>query len=239
MDNNLELDIRRNLDKVNQRIEKAAARARRDPSGIELVAVTKKKNALIVKTLYENGITKIGESYLQEAIFKIDLLKDLPIEWHMIGPIQSGKTKTAAQMFSVIHSVDRIEVARELSTAADKYGRIIPVYLEFNTSGETSKHGWNAWERSLWPKLLEEVEEVQEMNALNLKGLMTMAPYSEDPENARPYFRKLRELREYFNQELSHSDMKGLSMGMSGDFEVAVEEGATILRIGSALVGPR
>jgi pyridoxal phosphate enzyme (YggS family) len=239
MDNNLQLEISNNLEKIMKRIETAALRAGRNPDQIELVAVTKKKNALIIKTLYENGVTKIGESYMQEAIFKIDLLKEFPIEWHLIGPIQSGKVKKAAISFSAIHSVDRIDIARELNAAADKYGRIVPVYLEFNLSGEATKHGWNGSDRSQWPMLIDVVEEINDLNSLKIEGLMTMAPYAIDPEKARPYFKKLRELRDFFQKDIPNSGIYGLSMGMSGDFEVAIEEGATILRIGSALVGTR
>lgn len=231
--------ILNNINMVKERIRSAAEKVGRKPEEIELVAVTKKKNAMVVKTLAENGVQNIGESYLQEAAFKIDLLKDLQIEWHMIGPVQSGKEKNIADKFSVVHSVDRIEVARKLNSAADKYGRILPVYLEFNVSGEATKHGWNAWDKVQWKAILDELAEIDEFNSLKPLGLMTMAPYDSNPEAARPYFRKLKELRDFLNERMPGSGLVGLSMGMSVDFEVAIEEGATIVRIGSALVGPR
>ena len=239
MNNSLSIELRNNLNIIQDRIKKASERTGRDPKEIQLVAVTKKKNALVIKELYEAGVYLIGESYVQEAAFKIDLLKDLDIEWHMIGPIQSGKEKVIAQRFAVVHSLDRLEIARKLNKEAEKYGRIVPVYLEFNTSGEASKHGWEAADRTKWPEILDDVKEILGMDALKILGLMTMAPYSSDPELSRPYFRLLRGFRDEINNTFPESNINGLSMGMSGDYEVAVEEGATILRIGSALVGLR
>ena len=231
--------IQRNIEAVRDRIEHAAVSAGRDSSGIELIAVTKEKPAVIVKTLSDCGIRKIGESYLKEAIFKIGLLVDYPIEWHMIGTIQSGKANQILQYFDQVHSVDSVGLARELNTKNIKSGKKLPIYLECNVSGETTKHGWRAWKDSQWELLLPEMEEILNMESLDVKGLMTMAPYSEDPEESRPYFIKLRRLLEYLDKRYPNQGFFGLSMGMSGDFEVAIQEGASTVRIGTALVGQR
>lgn len=239
MDSDLKRTIQTNIEQVNERIIQTAQRAGRDPASIGLVAVTKQKSAVVVKTLLDCGIHRIGESYLKEALFKIDLLSDLPVEWHMIGNIQSGKEKKIAKAFDCVHSVGGLETARELSEYAAKIPKELPVYLELNVSGEDTKGGWAAGDQTSWSDLLPDFLEILDMPGLRPQGLMTMAPYSDNPENARPYFRTLRNIRDYLGKELQTNELAGLSMGMSGDFEAAIEEGATLLRIGSALVGPR
>jgi pyridoxal phosphate enzyme (YggS family) len=235
----LSLEIEHRLEIVAERINKAVVRAGRNPADIKLVVVTKQKSAQVVKVLVGLGLKSIGESYLKEAQFKMELLHDLPIEWHMIGTIQNGKEKIVANKFDVIHSLDRLHLAEKISQYAVDLERVIPAYLEVNVSGESTKKGWNATILSDWENLLPDVERVVSLPGLDVKGLMTMAPYSLDPESARPYFRKLRELRDYFNANLKIGKITELSMGMSGDFETAIEEGATVLRIGTALVGER
>jgi len=231
--------IRRNIESVLERIDNSAKTAGRDASGIKLIAVTKKKPAHIIKSLVELGIHRIGESYLNEALFKIDLLKELNIEWHMIGAIQKGKEKAVAANFAEVHSVDDKNMAIRLNKFARLNERKLPVYLEFNVSGEESKHGWKAWTEDHWSGLLPDMNEILDLSNLEVKGLMTMAPYSNNPQNARPFFKRLKELQTFLTREITDSNLTELSMGMSGDFEVAIEEGATVLRIGSALVGPR
>lgn len=239
MDNELSDKIQGNIEQVMERIAQAAQRGGRNPEDIELIAVTKEKSAGVVKTLIDCGISRIGESYLKEALFKIDLLKDFPVEWHMIGNIQNGKEKKIARAFDCVHSVAKLSTATALNEFALKNDKELPIYLEINVSGEDTKGGWLAVDQSGWDDLLPDFQQVQEMPGLKPLGLMTMAPYSEDPETARPYFRLLRRIRDYLEKKLPSAEIAGLSMGMSGDFEVAVEEGATMLRIGSALVGPR
>ena len=239
MDEAQVLRIKENIEKVSARIHQAAARAGRDDSKIELVAVTKEKSAAVVKILAERGIRKIGESYLQEAEFKIDLLKDLGIEWHMIGNIQRGKEKQIPYRFQVVHSVGSKRTAQELDKFSEDLGTRLPVYLELNVSGESTKHGWSAKEDDELEQLIPIFKEILDYPALNVVGLMTMAPYSDNPEDARPYFQRMRNIRDFLQARIPDSSISELSMGMSGDFEVAIEEGATILRIGSALVGPR
>lgn len=231
--------IQTRLEQIRERIFKAAQASGRDSMAIDLIAVTKEKSAAVVKSLYENGITKIGESYLKEAIFKINILKEYQLEWHMIGNIQRGKERQIALNFTEVHSVDRIRVAAALNKNAEQLQRILPVYLEFNVSGESTKHGWKSWDEKTWDLILPDIEEMMDYSALEIKGLMTMAPYSNNPEDSRPYYRKLRKLRNYFTMKYPGINLSELSMGMSGDFEIAIEEGATVLRIGSALVGTR
>lgn len=239
MDNDLQSTIKENLELIKARIQAAAKRAGRDPDSIDLVAVTKQKSAVVVKALLDQGLKQIGESYLKEALFKVELLKDFEVDWHMIGNIQSGKEKQVARVFNTVHSVSGISAAEELDIQAAEIGKSLPVYLELNVSGEMTKHGWLAARKEDWKELLPAVERILGMKSLQVMGLMTMAPYSENPEDSRPYFRRVREIRDYLNQNLPGVKLEGMSMGMSGDFEVAIEEGATVLRIGSALVGPR
>jgi pyridoxal phosphate enzyme (YggS family) len=231
--------IRQNIEVVLERIHNSAKNAGRDPKDITLVAVTKQKPASVVKILSDFGIKRIAESYLKEALFKIGLLKEFNIEWHMIGAIQRGKEKEIAAKFKEVHSLESTKTAIKLDKYAKLNERNLPVYLEFNVSGEETKHGWGAWNEKQWSELIPELSEILDLSNIKVKGLMTMAPYSNNPQDARPYFQRLRQLRDYLARELPRSNLNGLSMGMSGDYEVAIEEGATVLRIGSALVGPR
>jgi len=239
MDTDQAENIRQNIELVLERIHNSAINSGRDSKDIALVAVTKQKPASVVKILSDFGIKRIAESYLKEALFKIELLREFQIEWHMIGTIQRGKEKEIAAKFAEVHSLESIETASKLDKFAKLNNRCLPVYLEFNVSGEETKHGWNAWNDTKWSGLVPGLREIFGLSNIEVKGLMTMAPFSNNPQNARPYFRRLRKLRDYLSREFPRSNLQGLSMGMSGDFEVAIEEGATVLRIGSALVGPR
>jgi pyridoxal phosphate enzyme (YggS family) len=239
MDQEQAAKIIANIADVQERIESTALKAGRNPAAISLIAVTKDKSAAIIKLLAENGIKKIGENYIQEAEFKIEILKDLEIEWHMMGNIQQKKEKKIAYLFDVIHSVNSKMTAQQLNASAEHLGKTLPIYLEINVSGEPTKQGWSARDNTALEELLLDVEELLTYPALRVQGLMTMAPYSTKPEDARPYFRRMREIRDTLNTKLAGYSAQGLSMGMSGDFQVAIEEGATDLRIGTALVGIR
>lgn len=239
MDEEQVLKIKENIDSVQTRIHQAATRAGRDVSEIDLIAVTKDKSAAVVKVLAENGIKRIGENYLQEADFKISLLDDLDIEWNMIGNIQRGKEKKIVRLFDVIHSVGAKRTARELNRHAEQLEKITPVYLELNISGEDTKQGWMLNNRKDFEKLVSDIEEILGFHALDVQGLMTMTPYSKDPEDSRPYYKQMRDIRDRLLAVLPAAALSGLSMGMSGDFEVAIEEGATAVRIGTALAGSR
>jgi len=212
-----------NIKEVRRRINEAAERAGRDPKGITLIAVTKTAAVDQVKEAIDSGVTDFGENRVQAAKEKISCLSGFPdIKWHMIGHLQTNKVKQAALLFDAVHSVDSLRLAKELSLKAIEVQKTMPVFIEVNVSGEETKYGIKEGEAEGL------IEESRRLGGLELKGLMTMAPFSDDPEASRPYFRSLKLKAESLK-------LKELSMGMSGDFEVAIEEGATIVRIGSAI----
>lgn len=233
-------ELKRNLEEVSARIETAANKAGRHASEIRLVVVTKGHPTSIIRRLYELGIREIGESYIEEGREKQEALSSLSdLRWHMIGHIQSRKAEAAAQHFELVHSLESLKLARRLDRFAADAGRVLPVLLECNVSGETSKYGWPAWQEGRWKTLEPEIEELLRLPNVCVHGLMSMAPYLEDTQKARSYFARTRRLRHYLARKFPQADWTQLSMGMSGDFEAAVIEGATILRIGTAIVGPR
>jgi pyridoxal phosphate enzyme (YggS family) len=213
---------------VREKIEKACGKAGRDPGEVTLVAVTKTIEAEKIETAIQYGLKHFGENYVQEARDKIDHIGNEGIDWHMIGYVQTNKVKYIPGRFDFIHSVDRWELLENL----DKYGKPMKALFELNLSKEAAKHGTD--EDGL-KRLLEKVDSLQYIKPV---GLMTMAPYVDDPEKVRMLFATLRKTLEKINREFSR-DMKELSMGMSSDFEVAIEEGATMVRVGTALFGER
>ena len=236
---NRQEEIEKRYQDVAEKIQEAALKVGKNPKDINLVVVTKQKSAVVDKYLADLGLLDMGESYLKEAEFKIEILKEYPIRWHMIGNIQRGKEREVAHYFDMVHSVDNYEVAERLNQSCKENGKIMPIFLECNVSGESTKAGWNVVNDKEWPIFVEEIKQVLDLDHLKLLGLMTMAPYSTEPEDARPFFRKLKSLLNYINQKFPQQEINELSMGMSGDFQVAIEEGATYLRIGSAIVGKR
>jgi len=203
------------------------------------VCTTKTHPYDIVLAAHEAGLVLIGENRVEEALPKkaaSDNLADL--EWHMIGHIQSRKSKSVVEIFDAVHSVDRTKIANRLNRDAESVGIRLPVLLECNVSGETSKWGWQLTEEESWPEIVDEFTQIQKLENLEVRGLMTMAPMVADPERVRPIFEKLRLLRDYL-QKAVPGDWAELSMGMTEDYAVAVEEGATLLRIGRAIFGPR
>lgn len=216
--------IRDRLERVQERIAQAATRAGRIPAEITLLAVSKKKPASAIIEAYEAGQREFGENYIQEFQSKKPQLPELPgAAFHFIGELQSNKTRLACDLFDCVQTVSSVKVARRLNEQTEGSR---DVFIEVKLSGEESKGGIAA------ESLGELVTFLGECENLNLRGLMTMPPWSDDPETARPYFSKLRTLAEL------HS-LKELSMGMSGDLEVAIEEGSTLVRIGTAIFGPR
>ena len=213
---------------VKEKIEKACGKAGRDPGEVTLVAVTKTVEAEKIEAAIQYGLKHFGENYVQEAKAKIDHINNKEISWHMIGYVQTNKVKYISGRFDFIHSVDRWELLEGL----DKYCKPMKALFELNLSKETTKHGID--EDGL-RRLLEKVDSLQYIKPV---GLMTMAPYVDDPEKVRAIFSTLRKTLEKMNREFSR-DMKELSMGMSSDFEVAIEEGATMVRVGTALFGER
>jgi pyridoxal phosphate enzyme (YggS family) len=233
------------IGEVQARIAAAAERAGRDPAGVTLVAVTKTHGPDTIRAAYQAGLRHFGENRVEEAEGKIDAARlSLPdARWHMIGHVQSRKTAAVAGAFDWVHSLDRFRVARRISEAAGELGRTIETLVQVNLSGEESKSGYDlsAWPGSGGPldALSEEVEQMAGLPNLRIRGLMTMAPYTAEPETARPIFRRARLLQEALRERFPALDWGQLSMGMTADYEVAVEEGATMVRVGTALFGPR
>jgi pyridoxal phosphate enzyme (YggS family) len=222
--------IKENFLRVMERIETAAQRSKRDPSEIKLVAVSKTVEAARIKEAIEAGVSILGENYVQEAKRKIEEIGPR-VAWHFIGHLQSNKAKYVVYLFDMIHSLDNIPLAEELSRRAEQADRMIKVLIEINLSGEATKFGTDEGE------ILNLARRILQLSHLSLEGLMTMPPYFDSPEMSRPYYVKLRELKERLVRE--GIPMKELSMGMSNDFEIAIEEGATYVRVGTAIFGPR
>lgn len=226
-------DVPRRLAEIRRRIAAACERAGRSPQDVTLVGASKLQPPAKLRAAYEAGLRVFGENRVQEAAAKAG---ELPaeIEWHLIGPLQSNKAKAAAELFAVIQSVDRLKIARVLDREAERLGRRIPCFIEVNLGGEGTKHGFPAGD------LTRSLEPLRELIRLDFLGLMAIPPPAEDPEGSRPWFRRLRELRDALAATPGWERFPGLlSMGMSHDFEVAVEEGATHVRVGTALFGPR
>jgi pyridoxal phosphate enzyme (YggS family) len=222
--------IKENLLRVKGRIERAAQKAGRDPKEIKLVAVSKTVEVARIKEAIEAGVSILGENYVQEAQKKIEVIGRL-VSWHFIGHLQSNKARYAVRFFDVIHSIDSIPLAEELDRRAEQSGRLIKVMIEVNLSKEATKFGTDE------ARVLNLAKRIQNLKHLSLEGLMTMPPYFDSPEMSRPYYGVLRELKERMTKE--GIPVKELSMGMSNDFEVAIEEGATYVRVGTAIFGPR
>jgi len=225
--------IARNLEETRGRLAAAALRAGRDPAAVRLVAVTKTVSLDRLQEAVAAGQTHFGENYLQEAKAKIAAL-GAGLTWHFVGHLQSNKAKAAVEFFDLIHSVDRLRLARALEEAAARRGKVQDILIQVNLAGEESKSG-------AAPSDVENLmREISRMSHLRVQGLMTMPPWFPDPEEVRPYFQALRELRERLRSlGLVAGNLPELSMGMTGDFEVAVEEGATLVRIGTAIFGAR
>jgi pyridoxal phosphate enzyme (YggS family) len=227
-------------EKVLDRIDSAATKAGRSLDEIQLIVVTKGQPIEIVNQAIAMGARTLGENYVEEALPKMAAVDPaMDVEWHMIGHIQSRKARAVCEHFNYVQSVDSLRLAGRLDRFAEEQGKRLPVLLEFNVSGEESKYGWIAWNELEWQSIAQEVAQLLEYKNLEILGLMTMPPYFSNPEQARPYFIRLRKLRDYLATRFSQSSWKELSMGMSADFEVAIEEGATIVRIGTAILGER
>ena len=220
------------LSEVKARVTAACKRAGRDPAEVEIVAVTKTHGEDVVREAWEAGLRIVGENKVQEAAWKKPASVAGPM-WHLIGHLQSNKVRAALELFDFIHSVDSTKLADRINLIADEIGASPHVLIEVNVSGEKSKSGIAP--DGVRP-LLEHI--LANCPRITVEGLMTMAPFSENPEDARPYFRRLRELRDACENEMGIG-LPRLSMGMSGDFEVAVEEGATWIRLGTVLFGER
>lgn len=235
------MDLKTNIARVRERIARAAWRADRNPNEITLVAVTKMVPAHRIREAWQLGVTDFGENRVQEARGKIptvipegDVTLDRPApRWHMIGHLQRNKVKYVIPLFDIIHSVDSVRLAREIDRRAGRAEKVVPVLLEVNVAGEATKYGFAPEE------MAAAVEEIRALPHVEIRGLMTVAPIAEDPEEVRPHFHRLRKLREELSVRFPGIDWHHLSMGMTDDFEVAIEEGATMVRIGRAIFGER
>lgn len=233
-----------NISRVRARITAACSRARRDPSEVVLVAVSKTFTAGMVLEANHLGLGDFGENRVEEAEEKISNVNQAPhrqteIKWHLVGHLQSRKAREAVELFDVIHSMDSVKLADKLSRLCVEAGRVMPILLECNVSGEVSKYGFplsTAAERERW---WADVEAILKLSGVRVEGLMTVAPIVADPNGARPFFYALRRLRDDLSARFPQADWRHLSMGMTDDFEVAIEEGATMVRIGRAIFGER
>lgn len=232
--------IEENLNEVESRIEQAVKKAGRDRSEVKVIAVTKLMPVDTILAALDAGLRDFGENYPEQAAEKISKLpQDVDITWHMIGHIQSRKTNTVCTYFDWVHSVDRMKIARYLDRYSREADRIMPVLIEVNLSGEDSKFGWKAWDEDEWSDLVPQIRNISEMSNVEINGLMTMPPFFDDPELTRPYYQRLRRLQHFLNEHLPDVSWETLSIGTSFDYEIAIEEGATMVRLGTSLLGPR
>jgi pyridoxal phosphate enzyme (YggS family) len=236
----LEKQIESNLEKVKNGIIRAAGAVGRNPDDIKLVIVTKNQPMDLIRKAIEAGARVLGENYPEEGVKKIIAMEEeIAVEWHMIGHVQSRKAELVALNFNLLHSLDGIKLARRLEKILAEAGKCLRVLLEFNVGGEESKFGWKANETNSWSELLPEIAQILEFQHLEVTGLMTMPPYDINPEGNRVYFSKLRKLMDFMKRQFPYHNWFDLSMGTSTDYEIAVEEGATLVRIGQKIFGQR
>ena len=227
-------DIAGNLAAIRQRIAAAAAAAGRDPASVRLLAVSKTFDADHVRAAYAAGQRDFGENKVQEALQKIEATAELPVRWHLIGHLQSNKAKKAGPAFAAIHSIDSIDLVRRLDAAAEERGARPDLYIQVDLAGETTKFG------APESDVAGIARAAAACRSAVLRGLMLLPPWFDDPEQARPYFRRLRVLRDRLIEDgIDGAHLGELSMGMSHDFEVAIQEGATLVRVGTAIFGKR
>lgn len=238
MNDLLVASIRARHERILDQMAEAAIRSGRERAA-RLVVVTKSQTLDVVRAAVAAGASILGENYAEEAVQKIAALGQTAVEWHMIGHVQSRKADLVAEHFDMLHSLDSLKLAARLDRFCAGHGRILPALLEVNVSGEASKYGFPAWDDAGWADLLPVFENLLQFQRLRVCGLMTMPPYFDDPEQARPYFRQVRRLQEFLAKHLPQADWSELSMGTSVDFVAAVEEGATFVRVGQAILGPR
>jgi pyridoxal phosphate enzyme (YggS family) len=239
MDEALIFAVRERYQRVLGQIAEATTRSGREEGTVRLVVVSKSQPLEVVRAAIAAGASILGENYAEEAVAKIAGLPKNTVEWHMIGHVQSRKADLVAGHFSMLHSLDSVNLAGRLDRYCDESGRTLPVLLEVNVSGEESKFGFPGWEERHWSDLEPALEQIMAFHRLRLRGLMTMPPFYENPEQTRPYFQRLRRLQIFLRKHFPQADWTELSMGTSVDFIAAIEEGATYVRVGQAILGPR
>jgi pyridoxal phosphate enzyme (YggS family) len=239
MENDLVKKIHVRMEQVLGDISEAATRSGRDADSVHLVVVTKSQPLNLVQAVIAAGATILGENYVEEAEAKITALSESAVEWHMIGHIQRRKAALVARYFTMVHSLDSVKLAERLDRFCGESNRIIQVLLEVNVSGEESKFGFPAWNENSWLELVPLFKEILSFPHLQVRGLMTMPPFVEDPEKSRPYFMRLSRLQAFIKNHLTQTTWNELSMGTSVDYSIAIEEGSTYVRVGQAILGPR
>jgi pyridoxal phosphate enzyme (YggS family) len=225
---------------VLDRLNRATTHSGRSSDTVKLLVVSKGQPAERIIEAYHAGACLFGENYPDETAGKLDKIQSLAgLEIHMIGHLQSRKARIVAGSFHYMHSIDRVSIAEKLNRELIEAGRKIPVLLEMNVSGEETKGGFAAWDRSMWDAILAEISQIAAFESLQIRGLMTMPPLTVTPNEVRPYFARLRDLRDYFAKQFPTQHWTELSMGTSADFEMAIQEGATFIRVGTAIMGTR
>ncbi len=227
-------DIKNNLDTILNQICETANQSSREADSVKLIAVSKKKNAHTVMEAVKAGVLNFGENYIQEAVKKIETISDNNLTWHFIGHLQSNKAKLAVKYFEYIHTVDTVKLAKEINKQAGKLNKIQKILLQVNIGDEVTKSGTRIEDS------IELVENIHLFDNISVEGLMCMPPYFSDPEKARVYFRQLVKIKqEIEDRDFKTVSMRHLSMGMSSDFKVAIEEGSTMVRVGTSIFGQR
>lgn len=230
----MQAELKARLESIHERIAAACRRAGRDPAEVTLIAVSKTVAPNLIREAIECGVRVLGENRVQEAAAKIAELSEQNVQWHLIGHLQSNKARRAVELFDAIHSIDSLKLAERINQTAGEFGKRIPVFLEVNLAEEESKSGISP--KDLFPL----IERTGKLSHLELRGLMAVPPFLDDPDEVRPFFKQLRELRDEARRSgIAGDEFTELSMGMSNDFEVAIEEGATFVRIGTAIFGAR
>ncbi len=234
------LQIQENYRSILRRIGEAAEKSNRKPEDVTLVVVTKTQPLPVIQAVVEAGATHLGENYADEALVKIQNFAAVEnIKWHMIGHVQSRKARIVADQFFMMHSLDSLRLAEKLNRFCEEDHKLLPVLLELNLSGEETKSGWAVSDEASLISLGDELDQVMALPWIKISGLMTMPPLFPEPEDSRPYFRKLCQFREILRNKYPRFSWAELSMGTSADFEIAIQEGATLVRIGQAILGPR
>lgn len=236
----LDETIRQKYQFVLGQIEHAAVSASRCPEDVRLVVVTKAQPVAVAQAVIDAGASILGENYPEETLPKLQALSNTStIQWHMIGHLQTRKVRLVVDHFHMLESLDSLHLAEKIERSLAESDRQLPALLEMNVSGEQSKSGFPAWDESHWDRLLPEIETILQLPHVNIQGVMTMPPLFTDPEQVRPYFVRLRKLADFLCQRVSADHFKEISMGTSTDYPVAVQEGATYVRVGTSIVGPR
>jgi pyridoxal phosphate enzyme (YggS family) len=240
MSTNRQKKISDNYHRILERIDSTAVSAGRNPEDVRLVVVTKTQPIDVIYDVVEAGAIDLGENYVEEATPKIQSLgMDKNIRWHMIGHVQSRKAQYVCEYFQYVHSVDSIKLAKRLNKFSQTLKKTLPIWIELNVSGEDSKYGWHIETQDDLDHILPVIKQISSLPKLKLLGLMTIPPYSEEPEASRIYYQRLYKFQKYIADRLQLVGFTQLSMGMSSDFEIAIQEGSTCVRIGQAILGPR